>query len=528
MYNKMTELINVRAGVFVACLTLFAASLETSTAHAQPHIEQVTGPVEEGGTLIISGDNFTSKAHDMPLLVWRAEDGELPNEELGRAAEWDGGDSFAGEIGSTVTAPGSTASARYDHGASTGKALAWVGFDTARVYVFRTVYEDFDGTEDYAVRTRFRDLEGDVMVGQKVVGQTSGATGYVGIYSPPSEPGGRGDIQYEKGRGSIYDDPSVDFEYGETMTTDTGTMVNREGSSEYPTGTYRTFNFKTMRFWNDEYRNNMYFGGTEEFKMTPEYTGSSVWSDLWQNVKAQTPRVWQNEEVVLDTGSVDEDDAVIRIRTDGVLNLDTTFSARDSERPGRYDRIAQSQFSNGAQPGTYMYYDMLYVDDSWHRVILCAAPQYTDCEHPEVQFVQGWDGDDADAGEVRFMLRRGWHTNAETAYLYLVNGNDEVNPEGYPISFEATSPDAGTPTTPDAGSPTTPDAGSPNTPDTGTSMTPDTGLESDAGRASNAESSAESDGGCSVANGSRPGLPLAIVFAAMGLLAVRCRRCAAP
>src|SRR5690606_35780429 len=96
-------------------------------------------------------------------------------------------------------------------------------------------------------------------VGQIVRGATSGATGIIESVSLNSDKTS-GSIFYKNVEGSINDDPSTDFVYGEKLISDTAAAQNSEGTDIYPTGTFRTFNYKIIRFWAEQTNNNVFVG----------------------------------------------------------------------------------------------------------------------------------------------------------------------------------------------------------------------------------------------------------------------------
>lgn len=409
-------------------LTLFIAASVSAT----PSIDNIEGEIKPEGKIVIIGKSFGEKPNDRPLFYWSANNGTTPRTDLARQG-WSG-DSFNGQVSQKVVHPTSKASIAWDHGASSGKALEWVDYDSSHVYVFRKKYSDFDTTKDLAIRTRFDRLTGEFRVGQLVRGGTSGATGIIESIDVNSDKV-TGSIFYKNEEGSINKVPPNDFVYGEKLISDTATARNSEGTDIYPTGTYRTFNYKTIRFWAEQTRNNVYIGpgynDTYDMKMTAEYTSGSVWANDWQSIKKMTPRKWLTEEFLLNSGSVDQADARMIVRTDGVVNLDRSFVARTSSRLDRYDQIAQSQVSNGAQKGSVVYYDTLYVDDTWHRVVICETREYEECSNIEILIPVEWKEDRIVAQFRESTLPSG------QLYLYVLDGGNAVNPIGYPLPLAA-------------------------------------------------------------------------------------------
>ena len=332
-----------------------------------------------------------------------------------------------------MVAPGSNSSYAWDHGASSGPALGRVDFESDRIYLWRKKYDDFDQTKDYAIRTRTRNIEGVFSVGQLVTGQTSGATGIIQSISGST-------LFYERSGGSINDSAPLDFIYREIMKTDTGSAENSEGNDTYPTGTFRTFNNKTLRFWGADGNNCHTNGGypdTSRFKVTPELTQGTFWyrhPDL-----EQAPRVWNNEQLVYESSDVGIQNGRWWFAINNVFTYSDLIISRDSVRPSRYSKIFQSQVSNGAQPGSYVYYDSLYIDDSWHRVLVSPQPTWDTAGDVEVQIPVQWTDD-----HVEFVARVGSLESSEQLYLYVVNSDGQVNTNGFPLVCAEcpTSPDS--------------------------------------------------------------------------------------
>ena len=173
------------------------------------------------------------------------------------------------------------------------------------------------------------------------------------------------------------------------------------------------------------------YNETREMKMTAEYTGGSIWPAEWQSIKYMTPRKWVTEEFLVDSGTVGNKDARAIVKTNGKLNIDTLFTARDSQKPGVYSSIAQSQVSNGAQPNSNVYYDMLYIDDSWHRITVCSSPLYSNCQDPEIMLPVSWTDK-----LLKFVYREG-ALQAGQHYLYITDINNVTNETGYALPAPA-------------------------------------------------------------------------------------------
>jgi hypothetical protein len=367
-----------------------------------PSINNVVGTITPGATVTITGTRFSSKENAAPLFWWKADLGKAPS-NLGRLTSWNAAPGFNGEASSAIVAPGSSQTFRWDHGASTGAALGKVEFgsETTRLYLHRKLYEDFDVTKAFAIRTRVdgitcpdRGTLGSISPGDVVTGTTSGASGVVAEFYNEE---GRCAIFYSKVGGTINDKPPLDFDFGEQMTTPAVTtpMTNSEGSSSFPTGTFRTFNYKTIRFWNIGQQNNVYpvaqGAQSAKYQINRERTDATLFNKNFDTPLSQKPFEWLTEEVIYRTSSgVDVTDALWLYFRDGVLASDEPFISRTAARPNSYSSVFQSQVSNGAQMGSFVYYDSLYIDDSWHRVIICSSATADLCTDREIQIPTSW------------------------------------------------------------------------------------------------------------------------------------------
>lgn len=412
-----------------------------SVSLLKPIILSIEGTIAEGAIITISGSSFTEKTNAKPLLWWKADMGNSPS-NLGRKTAWDS--SFNGEDSRIIVAPGSTQAFRWDHGASSGAALAKVefGVEASQIYLHRKLYEDFNVVEDFALRTRVNITAGTVpIVGDIITGVSSTATGRVSKVEDDVLINVRTHaIFYNNVDESINDSTPTDFEFNEGMTTSSinpVTMSNAEGSIAFPTGLSRSFNQKTIRFWNYGQQNNVYIAAqganNMKFDIVREYTDATLFNKDFNNLLVQIPDQWNIEEIVYKSSSnVDVSDARWDYYQNGVIASDQTFISRTTARPAPYSSVFQSQVSNGAQMGSYAYYDSLYIDDSWHRVLICTGATIDLCTSREIQIPKSWTSEKI---ELELNLGPLDPMNAlAPLYLYVINGNGISNSEGKQIT----------------------------------------------------------------------------------------------
>ena len=401
-------------------------------------VTAVEGNIIADPYITIRGSDFTEKLNAQPLFYWRADDstsGVTPS-TLGRKANWDDIE-FYGTPSTAIVAPGSQQSIAFDHGLTSGHSLSRIIIDSPLMYLHRKVYEDFDITKSFAIRT-FVDtasIVGKISVGDKITGAASNATGTITrIYEDTTTK--RTTIWYDNvvGSGTIADTLPHDFQSGETMTSGTGaTMVNIE-----PSGVARTFNFKIVRFWNKDRPVSDIFVSAQgaekaQYSIHPEHTNRTIWSEqshIFLN-RGQVPFKWNTQEIEYKSSAIDTPDGQFNFYQNGELlsKKSRNIITRTTERPGLYNELYQSQVSNGAQIGSIIYYDSIYIDDTWHRVVICRGGTWPKCDNPEVQIPTAWS-DNA----VTVQLNLGGLAPATPLYLYVVNKDGLPNYDGWQIT----------------------------------------------------------------------------------------------
>ncbi len=410
--------------------------LVSGLATATPFIASVNGDITKDKTITINGSLFTSKANPAPLLWWKADSGLTPS-PLGRKTMWDG--PFNGNISTKIIAPGSHQSVVWDLGKSESAGLAHVNFNSDSLFVYRKSYENFDIRKNFAIRTRVVLKSGTLNPGDTITGATSGATGVID-YIHPDISGGNWthSLFYKRTSGTVNATAPVDFIAGETMTSSTGATMTDDESQ----GILRTFNFKTFRIWyklgND---NDIVFSaqGTDNdptFKITPERTDATLWGRKMLHPLSQLAKQWKVEEIQYKASSINAINGTFNVYQNGVLGSAKKFKMRTTAYPNRYAMIFQDQVSNGAEPGSVVYYDELYIDDTWHRVIICQGKTWATCGHSsEIQIPTSWNDT-----QIKVHLNLGGLNPKSLLFLYVFDKNGVPNSNGFPLCTKCPLP----------------------------------------------------------------------------------------
>jgi hypothetical protein len=177
------------------------------------------------------------------------------------------------------------------------------------------------------------------------------------------------------------------------------------------------------------------FDGSPNFIRFVETNGDFKYIDTFDHMF--TLNVWHSVQVeYAENSGIGQANGQMRIWIDGKLrdqttNLITNTSsdgAAENKRPyviGFYDSWGPS---NAAVSNMYAYYSDIYVDNTWARVELGNANTYGGCTLREVQIPTAWN-----ASSLTVQVNQGSFTDGQTAYLYVVNANGQVNASGFPV-----------------------------------------------------------------------------------------------
>ncbi len=398
-------------------------------------IKTVEGSLSTDNFIIINGSGFTEKANAKPLFWWKADFGEVPS-ELGRKTAWDlnTGVSFFDNntLSTSVIASGSQQSVSIDHGRTSGAALGAIYFDSNELYVHRKTYEDFDILKDMSFASYVAVISGTLNVGDVVTGSTSGATAVIRSIRDNPSPTTTHLIVFEDIGGTIHETSPVDFIKGEQVVSDSGAVMTQDFLR-------KTFNFKTMRMWttfaqldiiNDVHVAAQGSDGNNIFRITPEYSQNTIWGGSFTNqALAQLPREWKVDEFYYRASNIDVADGIFGFAQKGLLGTESNFISKTTERPNPYVSLYQSQVSNGAKLGSNMYYDSLYVDDTWHRVLICPEATWNIRSNCEVQIPTNWND-----SQVTVQVNLGGLDTNKPMYLYVIDRNGVANLNGWMLT----------------------------------------------------------------------------------------------
>jgi hypothetical protein len=116
----------------------------------------------------------------------------------------------------------------------------------------------------------------------------------------------------------------------------------------------------------------------------------------------------------------------------GKMIIDATGDYIDAIKIDNYlDANNQDLIDAGEILTSTLYWDDIYIDNSWARVEIGDASTYDNCTHREVQIPSAWTDT-----EITASVNSGSFPIGETVYLYVVDSNGVVNTSGYAITLD--------------------------------------------------------------------------------------------
>lgn len=222
-----------------------------------------------------------------------------------------------------------------------------------------------------------------------------------------------------------------------------GFVVNHTMTKLYLTGKRRytsvsSSNMKIFRLWND----------APSSILATNLTGGTIYDESCDQANRfqgtdPTANIWQMEEFVWSKstansgGSPQTGNGWWQYFVNGSKyqehagTLCSNLSANYGQGLGL--QVIDTFDTNGELPnGTNIYFDDLYVDNTWARVIIGNASTLAASTTREVQIPSAW----ADTS-ITVTVNRGNFASNGSAYLYVVDANNTVNATGYSITFGA-------------------------------------------------------------------------------------------
>jgi hypothetical protein len=281
---------------------------------------------------------------------------------MGDKQQFDG--DFLGNVETEIVAPGCTKSYAFDHSQSSDAAIARVDFNSTELYVHRLKYDEF--THDNWLQSTYVTTDNGQQLPRQ--GEFLASQERDDVSGLISKVDGN-KIYFDKhSNTTVNDTPPVDFVDGERVRTQSFT-----GTIDSDWGVRRTFNYKTLRLWDHDTKNNMYAsfdGYTHDSYAIVSEGESAQYIDAMKHL----PYQWVNEEFIYRASDIDVKNGRLDYIHNGRKFEQEPFVTRTTERPELINSVYQSQVSNGCEAGTRSIYQSIYIDNSYCRVMVDNRP----------------------------------------------------------------------------------------------------------------------------------------------------------
>lgn len=192
-----------------------------------------------------------------------------------------------------------------------------------------------------------------------------------------------------------------------------------------------------MEFNNYTNGNNIVFNHT-----TRQWISQNIPNDSYcymNNSPAENQ--WATEEMVQQTSQTANADGMIRWYANGVLigespSCEIAFRANPGTNMDTIKPIFHGDYniSAGSMSTTPEWWDSVYIDNTWSRVMLGSASTFSASTQREIQIPTIWTSD-----SITISVNSGAFGTGQTVYLYVIDSDGAVNSNGYPISIGQSS-----------------------------------------------------------------------------------------
>jgi len=149
--------------------------------------------------------------------------------------------------------------------------------------------------------------------------------------------------------------------------------------------------------------------------------------DIWPNIET-----WYSQQIVFkDSTTSSSGDGVFEAWANGTRYLsDHTANLYGGGNTYPLDAGWIDAWNENCPGGecAKIYYDDIYIDTTLSRVMIGNNATLANCTHQEIQIPSAWSGN-----SITITVNQGSFANCESAYLFVVDANGNVNTQGYPV-----------------------------------------------------------------------------------------------
>ena len=203
----------------------------------------------------------------------------------------------------------------------------------------------------------------------------------------------------------------------------------------------RGFNLKILRLWSTyshkqkhlSRTNNAYIGfqGRHDLaaRSYAEYTEKGK-SARYSPSLQFTAQKWIQHELIYRPSTLNSQNGIFHLEENAhPMGTHRDLTTITNEYPAPYDRLYFDQVSNGTGEGPlYVYYDDIYIDTTWSRIILCNSPKLAFCTKKAIQLPLNWSNT-----HITVQLNANYINLEAQVWLFVFNKNNQNNKQGFPI-----------------------------------------------------------------------------------------------
>jgi len=197
-------------------------------------------------------------------------------------------------------------------------------------------------------------------------------------------------------------------------------------------------NYKFYRFWSETdiqpdsflIYHNFVLTTTGQTKYNIEVSPESVEHTLTNNRGINNK--WFVEEVQASHSDIDTSNGTMRYWVNGTKYEKTSVKTRITGKSDLWRRwYIQNHWTSGrVDPaydqyppvGAYVYFDDIYMDTTWSRVMIGNAPTFDACTHREPLIPMAWS-----ASSITAMFNQGSFPNASKVYLFVIDSDGNAS-----------------------------------------------------------------------------------------------------
>ena len=168
--------------------------------------------------------------------------------------------------------------------------------------------------------------------------------------------------------------------------------------------------------------NNAHSNGTAEY-------GNPT--NMYTTMSHPPANQWNTEEYQASKSTIDLQDGTFRFWYNGKKHINnTTLMNRSTKHPGSWSNLYIENYnhhsSNGVNDvppsGAYVYYDDVYIDTTWSRVMIGNASTFDSCTHREPLIPTAWS-----STSITAYFNQGSFQNGQSVYIFVVDSNGNAS-----------------------------------------------------------------------------------------------------